>query len=76
MAAPMSSFAVIQRGSEALLHSNTHGDRGFRVSSALTNNADSVFKQDYFSYHIKFIIISSGNITPSWKLVRLATGNG
>jgi hypothetical protein len=48
----------------------------FLPSSALTGKADSTFKQDYLSYHIKFIIISNGNITPTWKLVRLSTGNG
>jgi hypothetical protein len=45
-------------------------------SSALTNKADPTFKQDYLSYHVKFIVISSGNVTPTWKLVRLSTGNG
>lgn len=45
-------------------------------SSALTSSADSTFKQDYLSYHVKFIVISSGNVTPTWKLVRLSTGNG
>jgi hypothetical protein len=48
----------------------------FLPSSALTAKADSTFQQDYLSYHIKFIIISNGNITPTWKLVRLSTGNG
>jgi hypothetical protein len=45
-------------------------------SSALTGKADAAFKQDYLSHHIKFIVISSGNVTPTWKLVRLSTGNG
>jgi hypothetical protein len=45
-------------------------------SSALTGKADAAFKQDYLSYHIKFIVISSGNVTPTWKLVRLSSGNG
>jgi hypothetical protein len=45
-------------------------------SSALSSKSDPTFKQDVLSYHVKFIVISSGNVTPTWKLVRLATGNG
>src|SRR5262249_8989849 len=29
-------------------------------------------KPDTISYEIKFIIVSSGNITPTWKLVRIS----
>jgi hypothetical protein len=34
--------------------------------------------QDSFSQEIKFIIVSTGNITPTWKLIQLSanTGNG
>jgi hypothetical protein len=32
--------------------------------------------QESFSYDVKFDIVSSGNITPTWKLVRVSTGNG
>ena len=45
-------------------------------SSDLSKQSDSVFKQDFLSYHVKFIVITNGNATPTWKLVRLATGNG
>jgi hypothetical protein len=45
-------------------------------SSPLSKNADPSFKQDVLSYHVKFIVISSGSVTPTWKLVRIATGNG
>jgi hypothetical protein len=45
-------------------------------STPLTSNSDPTFKQDYLSYHIKFIIITSGGVTPTWKLVKLTTGNG
>jgi hypothetical protein len=37
---------------------------------------DPFFKQDYLSYHIKFLVVSSGSVTPTWKLIRIATGNG
>jgi hypothetical protein len=45
-------------------------------SSAMSAQSDPAFKQDILSYHVKFIIISSGSITPTWKLVRISTGNG
>jgi hypothetical protein len=45
-------------------------------SSELTKDADGAFKQEYLSYHVKFIVISSGSATPSWKLVRFTSGNG
>jgi len=32
-------------------------------------------KSDSFSYDIKFAIVSSGNITPTWKLVRISTAS-
>jgi hypothetical protein len=45
-------------------------------SSTLKSNADPSFKQDVLSYHVKFVVISSGNVNPTWKLVRFASGNG
>ena len=45
-------------------------------SSQLDKNEDPAFKQDILSYHVKFIVISSGSVTPTWKLVRIATNNG
>lgn len=47
-----------------------------RPSSELTGDADKGFNQDILSYEVKFIVITSGNITPTWKLVRVATNNG
>ncbi|MDF0522486.1 hypothetical protein P0R31_35185 [Bradyrhizobium yuanmingense] len=49
--------------------------RDFLPSSA-GMKGDPFFKQDFLSYHIKFVVVSSGGITPTWKLVRLSTGNG
>jgi hypothetical protein len=49
---------------------------GLLPSSSISKNADPAFKQDSLSYHIKFVVITSGNITPTWKLVRVATNNG
>jgi hypothetical protein len=45
-------------------------------SSRLTDKNDPTFKQDVLSYHVKFVVISSGSVTPTWKLVRVASGNG
>jgi hypothetical protein len=45
-------------------------------SSRLSPDSDTVYKQDILSYHVRFLVITSGNGTPTWKLVRIATGNG
>jgi hypothetical protein len=45
-------------------------------SSSLSASSDPSFKQDVLSYHVKFVVISSGSVTPTWKLVRVTTGNG
>jgi hypothetical protein len=33
-------------------------------------------KVDIFSYEVKFIVVSSGNVTPSWKLVTISANTG
>jgi hypothetical protein len=45
-------------------------------ASTVPKDTDNVFKQQSLSLHIKFIIITTGTVTPTWKLVRLASGNG
>ena len=35
-------------------------------------DANGPFKQNVISNHIKFEVVSSGNITPTWKLVRVS----
>jgi hypothetical protein len=37
---------------------------------------DTSVKNGFLSHDIKFEIISSGNLTPTWKLVRVSTNNG
>jgi hypothetical protein len=44
--------------------------------SMLTKDTDPAFKQEYLSYHVRFVVISSGSATPTWKLVRFTSGNG
>jgi len=33
-------------------------------------------KLDVLSYDIKFVVVSSGNVTPSWKIVSLSANSG
>jgi hypothetical protein len=33
-------------------------------------------KDDVFSYEVKFVVITNGNVTPAWKLVRVSTSQG
>jgi hypothetical protein len=40
------------------------------------SDAGGSTKQDVLSYEIKFIIITSGNVTPTWKLVRVSANTG
>jgi hypothetical protein len=46
-----------------------------RGGGASGGGADA-FKQDSFSQELKFIIISSGNIQPTWKLVQVSANSG
>jgi hypothetical protein len=45
-------------------------------SSQLPSDAGDTFKQDVMSYHVKFVVISSGSVNPVWKLVRFTAGDG
>jgi hypothetical protein len=45
-------------------------------SSQLPGDAGDTFKQDVMSYHVKFVVISSGSVNPVWKLVRFSAGDG
>ena len=46
------------------------------LPSSEGKKGDPFFKQDFLSLHVKFIVTSSGSVTPAWKLVRVTTGNG
>ncbi|PZA10772.1 hypothetical protein DNX69_15605 [Rhodopseudomonas palustris] len=48
----------------------------YYLPSSGGNKKDSIFKEDFLSYHIKFVVTTSGTVTPAWKLVRVTTGNG
>lgn len=48
----------------------------YTPASEVPKETDAAFKQEYLSYHVKFVVISSGNVNPVWKLARVTTGNG
>jgi hypothetical protein len=45
-------------------------------SSSIPKDAGDTFKQDVISYHVKFVVITSGTANPVWKLVRFSAGEG
>jgi hypothetical protein len=45
-------------------------------SSQIPKDSGDLFKQDVMSYHVKFVVVSSGNVNPVWKLVRFSAGEG
>lgn len=48
------------------------GGSGAKVAKSTQALSSSDFGNDTVSIEIKFIIISSGNVTPTWKLVRVS----
>lgn len=50
----------------AVLHSSTPAKGG----------AGKTAKLDVYSYEVKFIIVSNGSVTPTWKLVNITSGFG
>lgn len=50
----------------AVLHSSTPAKGGAGKSAKL----------DVYSYEIKFLIVSNGSVTPTWKLVNITSGFG
>lgn len=46
----------------------------FYLPSSTGEKGDPFFKQDFLSYHVRFVVVSSGGISPTWKLVRISTG--
>jgi hypothetical protein len=50
--------------------------QGGRGGGAAGGGGASGFAQDSFTREIKFIIISSGNIQPTWKLVQVSANTG
>jgi hypothetical protein len=51
------------------------GSSGGGATKADTSGGGAT-KADTISYEIKFVIVSSGNVTPTWKLVRVSANTG
>jgi len=46
--------------------------QGTKAADLSSKAVEGAFKQNIISHEVKFMIVSSGNITPSWKLVRVS----
>ena len=46
------------------------------LPSSTLKKGESYFKQDFLSYHVRFLVTSSGGVTPTWKLTRITSGTG
>ena len=46
------------------------------ASSSKSDKGGSTFIPQQLQYEIKFIIVTSGNVTPTWKLVRISANIG
>jgi hypothetical protein len=46
--------------------------QGTEAADFSSKAIEGQFKQNVISHEVKFLIVSSGNITPSWKLVRVS----
>ena len=56
--------------------STTGAGGGASPGGAGSGGGGGAPKADTISYEIKFIIVSSGNVTPTWKLVRVSANSG
>jgi hypothetical protein len=66
------------QGSSLLLESDL-GIKKWLVSATEVKNSignSAVNPSQVLSYDVKFEIVSSGNITPQWKLIRISANNG
>jgi hypothetical protein len=63
-------------GIEAYLREATPASLIFSSSAQAAGGAGKTSKYDVFSYEIKFVVITSGSISPVWKLVNLNAGTG
>jgi hypothetical protein len=74
------------RGSSPLLKSDlgitdylyavVPGADAFPSSSPAKGGVGKTAKVDVYSYEVKFIVVTNGNINPTWKLVNLSAGTG
>jgi hypothetical protein len=63
-------------GIEAYLREAAPGSLVFSSSVQAAGGAGKGARYDVFSYEIKFVVVTSGSISPVWKLVNLNAGTG
>jgi hypothetical protein len=71
-----SPFLRSELGIEDFLLQVVPGAIAFHSSAPAKGGAGKNAKLDVFSYEIKFVIVSNGNITPTWKLVNVTANSG
>ncbi len=71
-----SPFLRSELGIEDFLSQAVPGAIAFRSSEPAKGGAGKTAKLDVLTYEIKFVIVSNGNITPTWKLVNVTASSG
>jgi hypothetical protein len=69
-------FLTSDLGIEKFLRSNLAGAGLLSSSSPAKGGAGKTAKLDVYSYEVKFIVVTSGGITPTWKLVNISANTG
>jgi hypothetical protein len=71
-----SPFLKSDLGIEDFLMQAVPGAIAFHSSEPAKGGVGKTAKFDVLTYEIKFVIISNGNITPTWKLVNVTASSG
>jgi hypothetical protein len=71
-----SPFLTSDLGIENYLRSNLAGAALLSSSAPAKGGFGKTVKLDVYSYEIKFIVVTSGGITPTWKLLNISTNTG
>lgn len=71
-----SPFLKSDLGIDGFLMQAVPGAIAFRSSEPAKGGVGKSAKLDVLTYEIKFVIVSNGNITPTWKLVNVSASNG
>jgi hypothetical protein len=82
---PFTRLSVTPASSSPFIIESDLGIKDWLVGATLTNilipsvgagPGSAGQKPDTISYEIKFVIVSNGSVTPTWKLVRLSANTG
>jgi hypothetical protein len=71
-----SPFLRSELGIEDFLMQAVPGAIAFHSSEPAKGGAGKSAKLDVLTYEIKFVVVSNGNITPTWKLVNVTASSG